>query len=544
MKNYARTSTGQQYHSLANYLFAPYQRNVTDLASNWLPQSNGQTREHFVAMYTFQDQGPPLIRQFTSVSEFSHAAAEAEDSSALLFLRGHQPAEMLNALGARYRVDPEFFRQHLELGSRTGASRNISSNSLPSTWANIIRVPCVTIASRSTSSAIPQLSNQSKLLKIRDETERLLDNHVEKFIQGRETNLPHGRSVVRRFFVHNLQHFSLEQEISLYVATQSKGWVGIVWLDAGTDLGQDATGPWQAKALQCESWEIQFHPTTQHRPGVALRKTHQPRTSTISETTEKEPNRLLQTAALLHQNYGQDLDKESMTNCPLYALTDIFTFVATSESMFFDIIQRSLDLELDFRLLSNHVPQSTDSLWNLVYNKRILDSHLSRIQGILTFLEHHASITTWPQAPSPNYASAALNKLRVDYTHLATRCQTLCAAFDNAMDIVQNSAMIDESQKAIAQAEGIAKLTQLAFFFIPVSLTASIFGMNMRQFTSDAILSVWVWVATSVVTLVFSYAVLNWGAWGVTERVMAGLAMARAKKEKRDRDKAEGRGFV
>ena len=38
---------------------------------------------------------------------------------------------------------------------------------------------------------------------------------------------------------------------------------------------------------------------------------------------------------------------------------------------------------------------------------------------------------------------------------------------------------IVESQKAIAQAETIAKLTTLAFFSIPPTLAASIFGKNM-----------------------------------------------------------------
>ena len=38
---------------------------------------------------------------------------------------------------------------------------------------------------------------------------------------------------------------------------------------------------------------------------------------------------------------------------------------------------------------------------------------------------------------------------------------------------------IVESQKAIAQAETITKLTNLAFFFILLTLTASIVGMKM-----------------------------------------------------------------
>lgn len=37
-----------------------------------------------------------------------------------------------------------------------------------------------------------------------------------------------------------------------------------------------------------------------------------------------------------------------------------------------------------------------------------------------------------------------------------------------------------ESKKAITQAEQVTKLTQLAFFFIPLTFVAGLFGMNVR----------------------------------------------------------------
>ncbi len=38
---------------------------------------------------------------------------------------------------------------------------------------------------------------------------------------------------------------------------------------------------------------------------------------------------------------------------------------------------------------------------------------------------------------------------------------------------------IIESQKAISEAETVSKLTALAFFFVPLSFIASVFGMNL-----------------------------------------------------------------
>jgi hypothetical protein len=39
---------------------------------------------------------------------------------------------------------------------------------------------------------------------------------------------------------------------------------------------------------------------------------------------------------------------------------------------------------------------------------------------------------------------------------------------------------IIESKNAIAQAESISKLTELAFIFIPLSFTSSLFGMQIK----------------------------------------------------------------
>ncbi|KAF2178182.1 hypothetical protein K469DRAFT_803890, partial [Zopfia rhizophila CBS 207.26] len=345
--------------------------------------------------------------------------------------------------------------------------------SLPSVYS-IIQFPAVTLASRSSSSHTAQIYHRGKLSKLREETARLPGYHLDKFIQGRESHFPQGSSIVRNFSIHDCRHFSLEQEISVYIAPHGKGWVGIVWLDTGRDLGQDEAGPWQAKALQCESWEVQFQPTVQRRPG-------------------KEPNRLLQSAAFLHINYGQHLDHETMAADSFYALTDVFRFIAFSEAQFLNLVQSALDQELDIRLLSQQSLQKTAGLWNLVYNKQVLDRHVRRLEEILSFIEHHHKIVDWPKAVtsiSREKSEKAARKLQMDYSDLVKRSCTLRTDFDNVMDILQNNAMIDESQKAISQAEGVAKLTRLAFFFVTLSLTASIFGMNTRQLTGDARLSI------------------------------------------------------
>lgn len=62
--------------------------------------------------------------------------------------------------------------------------------------------------------------------------------------------------------------------------------------------------------------------------------------------------------------------------------------------------------------------------------------------------------------------------LRDEVTATSTRLDTTFSSIMSTMSII-------ESQKAISQAEGVAKLTSLAFFYIPLTFVAGIFGMNL-----------------------------------------------------------------
>ena len=66
-----------------------------------------------------------------------------------------------------------------------------------------------------------------------------------------------------------------------------------------------------------------------------------------------------------------------------------------------------------------------------------------------------------------------LESLEMEVRNLSERAVSTFNAIMATMSIV-------ESQEAIAQARTVSKLTNLAFFFIPLTLSASIFGMNIQ----------------------------------------------------------------
>ena len=94
-------------------------------------------------------------------------------------------------------------------------------------------------------------------------------------------------------------------------------------------------------------------------------------------------------------------------------------------------------------------------------------------------------------------ADLATAQLRTDYEDILERTDALIRAYSEGMEDIHKSAMLLESRKAIEQSKGVARLTLLAFLFIPLSFTSSFFGMNFKELWDDR-LSVWVWFITSL----------------------------------------------
>lgn len=67
---------------------------------------------------------------------------------------------------------------------------------------------------------------------------------------------------------------------------------------------------------------------------------------------------------------------------------------------------------------------------------------------------------------------------------------------------------IEESRRAIEQAEVVRRLTSLAFFFIPLTFTTGIFGMNVKGLQIDGV-SPWIPVVLAVLVTSVTLA-LNW----------------------------------
>jgi Mg2+ and Co2+ transporter CorA len=79
---------------------------------------------------------------------------------------------------------------------------------------------------------------------------------------------------------------------------------------------------------------------------------------------------------------------------------------------------------------------------------------------------------------TPESASLAPPQLDLFQT-LGQDTESLRGRIESTFHALMSTMAILESRRAIAQAATISKLTNLAFFFIPLTLCASVFGMNI-----------------------------------------------------------------
>ena len=305
-------------------------------------------------------------------------------------------------------------------------------------------------------------------------------------------------------------------------------------MDQGKDLMISPHGPWTSHLLAKSS----AFPIVQHHPKMTVRNT----VSIFPQAASGAPNTsqsglpypgprpsLPQSGSLLPLEYDSllalvDLGRRSSAE-PVLALIPLFVHAAFSEVQFLNLLDIQIAGEVD-ALASD---ACHGSLQKLQYLSRILERHSANlrncIRAISILFEPQGSPSSgerqWKDCKSPNPGSEIDNEadggthptvnlapgtftvkgLMEDYQELLSRSIQLTERCTMGIQTMMNKAMVLESQKAIEQAERVKKLTLLASFFIPLSFTASFFGMNLEIFGQGSLAIWWFFVLGLPVTV-------------------------------------------
>jgi len=240
-----------------------------------------------------------------------------------------------------------------------------------------------------------------------------------------------------------------------------------------------------------------------HRPGIALKTAH---ITGNRGPGHALPGRFPQSGGIIHEHYGRFLDTTTSMGDPFYTLSELLSFVASSETQFLNMTEQKISVEMD-NFIQGESRSNTEegvhglTLSNLLYNRRILDKHIVRLKDYVAYVNVSGG-SRWPKAcDEKQKVKAAGTRLALleNFQHLLDKAMTLAHTCERGMGIAGNNAMVAESRTAIDQARRMSKLTLLAFFFVPASFTTSLFGMNFEQFGSGH-LSIWIWAVVLVVT--------------------------------------------
>lgn len=142
----------------------------------------------------------------------------ANNKSHMLFLAGHPTPEWLATIGSSIQVDPQHYERHLSFLSRQSYFANPS---LPSAAENIIVLRFITIGRRNSKG-----NSQYHIDCLRKSGAQQMGDYQHSLKLSREENWRPGDSIVRCYSVHDDEHFSIEQEISISLNNCGKQWIG------------------------------------------------------------------------------------------------------------------------------------------------------------------------------------------------------------------------------------------------------------------------------------------------------------------------------
>lgn len=177
--------------------------------------------EHLITYVNVKSKNRYSSQHWQRVDEFStffEVNFWSQEPCSLLFLNGFLTPEWLNEVGAVFRIDPEFYRRHLYYMS-TDAQGHFSAQTQLSSMVNMARFRITTLGIRMRKSG-PR--DQGAMDKLRKEVVGEMERYHKGISRTTGSDCAAGDTVIRDFSMHDHEHFSIEQDLSIYVTTNSR----------------------------------------------------------------------------------------------------------------------------------------------------------------------------------------------------------------------------------------------------------------------------------------------------------------------------------
>ena len=204
---------GLDFRSIRGYISKPY-----------VQSPNNEYEQMYVLG---ADAAPTPSSASEYVGHSGSADTRSSDRGRILFLSGYPTPEQVDRLTKAHNINPEFWRRHLAASAPT-----LEDIKLPSASCDIFQLPFWTVASWVNTFSHDHISVQS----LRKEAEVEMGKYRDT-LQTLASWRP-GDSVVRNYEIHDRDHFSIEQIVTMYVIDKRDG--------KSNDNGSTWLGEWHA----------------------------------------------------------------------------------------------------------------------------------------------------------------------------------------------------------------------------------------------------------------------------------------------------------
>lgn len=206
-------------------------------------------------------------------------------------------------------------------------------------------------------------------------------------------------------------------------------------------------------------------------------------------------------------NYGESLDQGLVARDAFYLFQELFEFSAFSTAQFLNMIGNNISNASS----SGRALDSGSKQTNLLYIQDILERQERCLQENIEAIKSEGmSWWHWPEDEKQRKkCQHAAESLRRDYDALLGHTAMLRGRCQGQIKNLATQVLLADSEKAMIQANEVAKLTKMAFFFIPLSFTCGLFGMNVSPIVGGAP-PIWVWIIVTVPIVCLSLIFLRW----------------------------------
>jgi hypothetical protein len=155
------------------------------------------------------------MKQLKAVEDFDEHWCQRERNH-IVVLQGYPSPKWLSHLGSKLHVDYEFLYQHFANPSHVHVGENFCLPAVSLMATDTIQMTFTSIGSWDT------YQSGTDLLTARTTLDQSMDAYIEDLNRGR--GIQTGDSLVRTFFVHDIKHFSITQQVTIKLINREGYW--------------------------------------------------------------------------------------------------------------------------------------------------------------------------------------------------------------------------------------------------------------------------------------------------------------------------------